>query len=181
MVAGRRGNAALAEHRGRGGHISGQWPGSLADRVITGLASAAVMVPVFLLALILLGVFSYTHFLWIQPGYAPLSHGLGRWLGRMILPWIALAAAQAGLTARVTRTAIIVAAGEDYVRTAQAKGMSRRYRAGAADRGQGQRPHGHHGDHLDHGHPDFPGQPDPRPGTPATRRPKYDRENLFLL
>jgi peptide/nickel transport system permease protein len=44
----------------------------------------------------------------------------------MILPWIALAAAQAGLTARVTRTAIIEAAGEDYVRTAQAKGQSRR-------------------------------------------------------
>ena len=108
------------------GMISGQRPGSVADRVITGLAAAAVIVPVFLLALILLGVFAYTHFLWIQPGYAPLSHGLGRWLGRMILPWIALAAAQTGLTARVTRTAIIEAAGEDYVRTAQAKGLSRR-------------------------------------------------------
>jgi len=108
------------------GLVSGLRPGSLADRVITVVASTAVMVPVFLLALILLGVFSYTHFLWIQPGYAPLSRGLGRWLGRMILPWIALAAAQAGLTARLTRTTVSEAADEDYIRTARAKGLTRR-------------------------------------------------------
>jgi ABC-type dipeptide/oligopeptide/nickel transport system permease component len=51
--------------------------------VITVLSSVAVIVPVFLLALLLLGVFSYAHFLWIQPGYAPLSHGVGPWLGRI--------------------------------------------------------------------------------------------------
>jgi peptide/nickel transport system permease protein len=75
------------------GLVSGLRPGSLADRVVTVLSPVAVIVPVFLLALLLLGVFSYTHFLWIQPGYAPLSQGVGRWLGRMVMPWIALAAA----------------------------------------------------------------------------------------
>jgi peptide/nickel transport system permease protein len=107
------------------GLASGLRPGSLADRVITALSSVAVIVPVFLLALVLLGVFSYTHFLWIQPGYAPLSQGVGRWLGRMVMPWIALAAAQAGLTARLTRASVIEASAEDYIRTAQAKGLSR--------------------------------------------------------
>jgi peptide/nickel transport system permease protein len=107
------------------GLASGLRPGSLTDRVITALSSVAVIVPVFLLALVLLGVFSYTHFLWIQPGYAPLSQGAGRWLGRMVMPWIALAAAQAGLTARLTRASVIEASAEDYIRTAQAKGLSR--------------------------------------------------------
>jgi len=107
------------------GIISGLRPGSATDRVITALSSTVLIVPVFLLGLILLGVFAYTRFLWIQPGYVPLSQGLGPWLGRMIMPWIALAAAQAGLTARLTRAAVVETASEEYILAAKAKGLSR--------------------------------------------------------
>jgi peptide/nickel transport system permease protein len=63
----------------------------------------------------------------MQPGYVPLTHGPGQWLGRMILPWIAVAATQAGVTARLTRTAVLDVLGEDYLRTAHAKGLAERH------------------------------------------------------
>ena len=111
------------------GMVSALRAGSWADRIVTGATLAAAIVPTFLVAVLLLDVFSYvarTGFLWMQPGYAPLTQDPGRWLGRMILPWIALAAAQAGLTARLTRTAALEVLGEDYIRTAHAKGVPAR-------------------------------------------------------
>ena len=111
------------------GMVSALRAGSWVDRTVTGATLTAAVVPTFLVAVLLLDVFSYiarTGFLWMQPGYAPLGHDPGQWRGRMILPWIALAAAQAGLTARLTRTATLDVLGEDYIQTARAKGLSRR-------------------------------------------------------
>ena len=111
------------------GVVSALRAGSWADRFVTGAVLMASVVPTFLLALLLLAVFTYlarAGFLWMQPGYVPLTQNPGAWLGRMILPWIALAAAQAGLTARLTRTAVLDVLVEDYIRTAHAKGLSRR-------------------------------------------------------
>jgi peptide/nickel transport system permease protein len=42
----------------------------------------------------------------------------------MILPWIAIAATQVGATARLTRSAVLDVLGEDYSRTAHAKGLA---------------------------------------------------------
>ena len=108
------------------GTVSALRARSAADRIVTGAMLTAAILPTFLVALLLLGVFAYTGFLWIQPGYVPLTQNPGAWLGRMILPWIALATTQAGLTARLTRASVLEVLGEDYIRTAQAKGLSRR-------------------------------------------------------
>jgi peptide/nickel transport system permease protein len=109
------------------GIVSAQRHGSLADKNITAGALAALVLPTFLTALLLLDLYSYTSrsgTLWIQPGYVPFTHNPVQWLGRMILPWIAIAAAQVGGTARLTRAAVLDVLGEDYVRTARAKGLS---------------------------------------------------------
>ena len=114
---------------GQGESASWQYAGSRTDRTVTGATLTAAVVPTFLVAVLLLDLFSYiarTGFLWLQPGYEPLAQDPGAWPGRMILPWIALAAAQAGLTARLTRTTALEVLGEDYIRTAYAKGLSRR-------------------------------------------------------
>ncbi len=98
------------------GTVSALRRGSWADRIVTGGVLAGLMVPTFLLALLLLGVFvllANWGSLWLQPGYMPFTQSPGQWLGRMILPWIAVAATQAGLTARLTRAAILDALGED--------------------------------------------------------------------
>ena len=91
---------------------------------------AAAVVPKFLLALfslILSTELALSGNLWMQPGYVPLTHSPGQWLGRMILPWIAAAATQAGVTARLTRTAVLDVLGEDYLLTAHAKGLRGRH------------------------------------------------------
>ncbi len=109
------------------GTVSALRSGSLADRAVTGAVLAAAVVPTFVLALFLLIVstsLARSGHLWLQPGYVPLTHSPGQWLGRMILPWIAVAATQAGVTARLTRTAVLDVLGEDYIRTAYAKGLA---------------------------------------------------------
>jgi peptide/nickel transport system permease protein len=111
------------------GTVSALRPGSAADRVATGGVLTGLAVPTFLLALLLLWLSSRlgeAGDLWFQPGYVPISQSPGQWLGRMILPWIAVAAGQAGVTARLTRAGILEVLGEDYVRTARGKGLAER-------------------------------------------------------
>lgn len=86
----------------------------------------ATVLPTFLTALLLLALFGYisrSGNLWIQPGYVPFTQSPAQWLGRMILPWIAIAATQVGVTARLTRSAVLDVLGEDYIQTAHAKGL----------------------------------------------------------
>jgi peptide/nickel transport system permease protein len=97
--------------------------------MVTAGVLAALSIPSFLLALLLLAVFAHlaqAGNLWLQPGYVGVSQSPGQWLGRMILPWIAIAAGQAGVTARLARTGILEVLGEDYIRTARAKGLAAR-------------------------------------------------------
>ena len=111
------------------GVISALRPGSLTDRTVTVAALTALVLPTFLTALVLLFVFTYLaryHYFWIQPGYVPLTRSPGQWLGRMILPWIAVAATQVGATARLTRASVLDVLGEDYIRAANAKGLGSR-------------------------------------------------------
>ena len=98
--------------------------------MVTGAALGALVVPTFLLALFLLALSTYlarSGHLWLQPGYVPFTQSPGQWLGRMILPWIAVAATQAAVTAKLTRTAILDVVGQDYIRTARAKGLAGRH------------------------------------------------------
>ena len=109
------------------GIVSALRPGSLTDKGVIAGALAAMVLPTFLTAVLLLDVFGYISqagYVWIQPGYVPFTQSPGQWLGRMILPWIAIVATQAGATARLTRSAVLDALGEDYIRTAHAKGLS---------------------------------------------------------
>jgi peptide/nickel transport system permease protein len=109
------------------GTISALRPGSLTDKSVTAAALAALVLPTFLTALLLLQLFSYiarSGNVWLQPGYVPLTQSPGQWLGRMILPWIAIAATQVGATARLTRSAVLDVLGDDYIRTAHAKGLA---------------------------------------------------------
>ncbi len=111
------------------GTISALRPGSLTDRSVTVAALAALVLPTFLTAVLLLYVFCFLashHYYWLQPGYVPLTQNPGEWLGRMILPWIAVAATQVAVTARLTRSAVLDVLGEDYIRAARAKGLDNR-------------------------------------------------------
>ncbi len=53
----------------------------------------------------------------------PLEESLTGWLGGMILPWVTLAFLHAAMYARITRATMMEILGEDYIRTARAKGL----------------------------------------------------------
>ena len=111
------------------GLLSAVRAGSWIDKLLTGATLTTTIVPTFLVALLLLAVFSWTArsgILWLQPGYIPLTRDPAAWFGRMILPWIAIAATQVGVTARLTRDSVLGVLGEDYIRTAYAKGLPAR-------------------------------------------------------
>jgi peptide/nickel transport system permease protein len=112
------------------GILSATRPRSLFDRTSTVGVLAGLSLPTFVLGeLLIIGVFvplNQHGFSWIQTGYAPLSQGIGPWAGHLILPWVTLATVQAAVYTRLSRGTLIDTLGEDYIRTARAKGLTER-------------------------------------------------------
>lgn len=112
------------------GIISATKARSLFDRFSTIAVLIGLSMPVFVIGeLLILVVFlplNQHGFHWIQTGYSGPSQGLGSWVGHMILPWITLAAVQAAVYTRLARGQLLDTLGEDYIRTARAKGLSER-------------------------------------------------------
>jgi peptide/nickel transport system permease protein len=112
------------------GIISATRPRSLFDRSTSVLVLVGLSMPVFVIGeLLILVVFvplNQHGITWIQTGYAGISQGFLTWMGHMILPWITLAATYAAVYTRLTRGQLLDTLGEDYIRTARAKGLSER-------------------------------------------------------
>jgi peptide/nickel transport system permease protein len=100
--------------------------GRAADASVMGITQFGVAVPNFWFALLLIYVFA-VWLRWVPAGGFPgWSAGIWPGIKSLILPAIALALPQAAILARVTRSAMLDVLGEDYIRTARAKGMPRR-------------------------------------------------------
>jgi peptide/nickel transport system permease protein len=100
--------------------------GTWTDRLVMGFSVLAFSVPVFVLAYLLIGLFSIRlEWLPVQ-GYRPFSDGLWPWLSHLILPSIALGTVYMAFIARITRAAMLDVLAQDYIRTANAKGLSPR-------------------------------------------------------
>ncbi len=99
--------------------------GSLVDRVVMLFAVLAFSLPVFWIGYALVLVFAVAWRLLPVQGYADLSQGLGPFLAHITLPGVTLGLAFMALLARVTRSAMLEVLGQDYIRTARAKGVSR--------------------------------------------------------
>ena len=108
------------------GTLSGLRPGSILDRAGMTTALAGVSLPIFFTGPLLLLIFEY-QLKWLNnPSYASLTSNPLQWLESMILPWIALAFLFAALYARLTRASVLETSGEDFIRTARAKGLPQR-------------------------------------------------------
>ena len=97
--------------------------GRAADTVAMGAAQVGVAIPNFWFALILVYVFAVGLRLLPSGGFPGWGAGLWPGLKALILPAIALALPQGAILARVARSALIEVLGEDYIRTARAKGL----------------------------------------------------------
>ena len=108
------------------GVVAAAKAGSWADRLVMGFSVLGFSVPVFVLAYLLIMLFAVQlHWLPVQ-GYQPLSDGLWPWLSHLILPSMALGTVYMALIARITRAAMLDVLAQDYIRTANAKGLAPR-------------------------------------------------------
>ncbi|MDF3062894.1 MAG: transporter permease [Microvirga sp.] len=99
---------------------------SLSDRVVMAFAVLGFATPTFLVGYGLIFVFS-VKLGWLPvQGYRPISEGFGPFVETLILPSLALGMAYMALIARITRAAMLEVLSEDYIRTANAKGLTTR-------------------------------------------------------
>ena len=97
-----------------------------ADVGLMALTQVGIAIPNFWFAILLILLFS-VHLGWFSAGGFPgWDEGVLQGLKALLLPAIALAMVQAAILARITRSAVLEVLREDYVRTARAKGASRR-------------------------------------------------------
>jgi peptide/nickel transport system permease protein len=106
------------------GVIAAAKAGTWIDRVVMAFSVLGFSVPVFVLAYILILVFSIgLDWLPVQ-GYRNIQEDLWDWLRHLILPSIALGTVYIALIARITRASMLDVLAQDYIRTAQAKGLA---------------------------------------------------------
>lgn len=100
----------------------GRWT----DRVLMAVAVLGFSMPVFVLGYVMVYVFSAKLGWFPVQGYSPLEKGFLPFLRHLTLPAIAIGSTFLALISRVTRAAMLEVLGEDYVRTAYAKGLATR-------------------------------------------------------
>ena len=111
------------------GIISAVARGSFWDRILMGSALVAISAPVYWLGLVSLYLFSDDIGVWhIFPGAGSYqdAHGFIEKAHTLILPWLVLSASFAAIYARLLRSNLLETMGEDYIRTARAKGLRQR-------------------------------------------------------
>jgi peptide/nickel transport system permease protein len=97
--------------------------GTWIDRFVMGLSVVGFSVPVFVIGYVLIQIFAIDlRWLPVQ-GYRSIGNGFGPFFERLILPTVSLSFIYVALIARMTRASMLDVLGEDYVRTARAKGI----------------------------------------------------------
>jgi peptide/nickel transport system permease protein len=112
------------------GIISARRAGSRLDRASMGTALVLVSAPEYWLGLLALFFFASDIGKFpILPGagsYVGLTADPAKWFTSLIMPWLVVAAGTAAIYARLLRGSLIETMGEDYIRTARAKGLTER-------------------------------------------------------
>ncbi len=94
------------------------------DRLVMALSVAGFSVPVFVLGYLLIFGFAM-NLRWLPvQGYVSITEGVWPFLSRLILPTLTLSVIYIALIARTTRSSVLEVLGEDYIRTARAKGIA---------------------------------------------------------
>lgn len=96
----------------------------LSDRLVMLFAVLGFAMPVFLVGYVLIFVFAMKLGWLPVQGYVPLSQGFWPWAERLILPSLALGITYMALIARITRASMLEVLSQDYIRTANSKGLS---------------------------------------------------------
>lgn len=96
------------------------------DQLSMTVAMVGVSMPEFWFGLMLIVVFAVEFRLFPVAGYTPLDQGFWACLWSLTLPAVSVGLVQAGFIARITRSSMLDVIGEDFIRTARAKGLPSR-------------------------------------------------------
>lgn len=94
------------------------------DRVVMGFAVLGFAMPVFVLAYVLIYFFAVQWQMLPVQGYQPVKEGLWPFVESLILPSLALGITYMALIARTTRASMLEVLSQDYIRTANSKGLA---------------------------------------------------------
>ncbi|ASU58079.1 MULTISPECIES: ABC transporter permease [Nocardiopsis] len=108
------------------GVLSAVKKGSIFDRIAMSAALVGVSMPIYFTGLLALAFLVHEWELFPVSRYVPLTEDPVGWFQVMFLPWVTLAFLHAAQYARQTRAGMLEVLGEDYIRTARAKGLSER-------------------------------------------------------
>jgi peptide/nickel transport system permease protein len=108
------------------GMISALRRGTLFDRVAVGTSLAGASMQIYFLGYLLMVLLVYTLQVLPNPGYRPLLADPLGWAGGLLLPWLTLGFINSAIYARLCRAQMLETLGEDFVRTARAKGAPKR-------------------------------------------------------
>nr|WP_185985398.1 ABC transporter permease [Aureimonas mangrovi] len=106
------------------GILSAVRRGSLFDQIVVGITMIAASIPSFWLGLVLIQTFAVSLGWFPASGYGGPGTPFLERLQHLVLPAVALGIVNSALITRFTRAAMLDVLGEDYVRTARAKGAS---------------------------------------------------------
>ena len=113
------------------GVASAKRPGSIRDRVGQAFAIVGISFPTFVLGMMALYTLYYLptkmgYMVFPPSGYVRFGENPIMWAWHLVLPWLTLALVIAAVYARLTRGQMLEVLGQDYIRTARAKGLKER-------------------------------------------------------
>jgi len=108
------------------GVLAASRQGGWVDRIVMGFSVMGFSVPTFVIGYLLIYIFAIVLGWLPVQGYRRISEGFGDFIIRLIMPSVTLAVIYIALISRITRASVIETLGEDYIRTARAKGLPSR-------------------------------------------------------
>ncbi|MGW3497039.1 ABC transporter permease [Streptomyces sp. NPDC001020] len=122
------GAACLFLLLGLGTGLLAAWKrGTLIDKTFTAGSMVISSMQIYFLGPLVLAVFVYQSHLFDKPAYNDFTADPVSWFSGLIIPWVVLSTIFAAQYTRMSRSSMVEQLQEEHVRTARAKGMSRRY------------------------------------------------------
>ena len=105
------------------GAFAARWRGTIIDRALVGSSLVVSAIPDYLIILMAWLFFSLRWQVFPNVGYYPITENPLKTISWMMLPWLVLAVTSLTDYARFTRGQVVETLGEDFIRTARAKGV----------------------------------------------------------
>jgi peptide/nickel transport system permease protein len=106
------------------GVLSALRRGTRLDRITMAVAMTGVSMPAYLAGMIGISIFAFALDVVPKTGYVSITDSPVQWAWHLVLPWLVLAFLHAAIYARLTRGQMLETLGEDFIRTARAKGLT---------------------------------------------------------